>query len=58
MDSLFEKDFCDFFGCSPSEVVERFRRLSDEEVLDVFVDYFAARKILWRLRVCVSMLML
>lgn len=38
------EDFCLFLGASPSQVVERLRSMSEEEVVDLFADWFAARK--------------
>jgi len=37
-------DFCQFFNASPSEIVKRFKAMSDDEILEVFREYFAARK--------------
>jgi len=37
-------DFCQFFNASPSEIVKRFKAMNDDEILEVFREYFVARK--------------
>ena len=38
------RDFCDFVGLSPSEVVERFRSADRMEILGFFNEWFVARR--------------
>jgi len=38
------KDFCNYFGKSPSDLVEWFRGMSDEEIIRTFREWFDARK--------------
>ena len=38
------KDFCNYFGKSPSELVEWFRGMSEDEIIRAFREWFDARK--------------
>jgi len=37
-------DFCSFFNAKPSEIVEQFKSMSEEEIVSKFADYFADAK--------------
>jgi site-specific recombinase XerD len=37
-------DFCSFFNAKPSEIVEQFKSMSEEEIVSKFADYFANAK--------------
>ena len=37
-------DFCDFLGLSPSQAVERIRGMDEDEIVDLFAEWFISRK--------------